>query len=134
MIGTVAHRQRHQSRWGLELSVRMVTVPRVKVKKQKKTLGISLGAPGSHIVGVLVLMEEEKTRQGERSQDKTVRGQSTHLEDLHFAGLGDGAHDLVAAVTVLAGAVDVVAMVGVPAEREREIFVHTASISKGRDR
>lgn len=51
-----------------------------------------------------------------------------HLEDLHFSCLGDGPDDLVLAVAVLAEAVDVVPVVRVPAEGEREALIHAATV------
>lgn len=69
---------------------------------------------------------KEPHRKGgrDRQTDQRRLGGVIYLEDLHLAGLGDGAHDLVAAVAVLAGAVDVVPVVRVAAESEREILVH----------
>lgn len=46
------------------------------------------------------------------------------LKDLHLAGLRDGSDDLGLPEPVLPEAVDVVAVVAVPAESQREALVH----------
>lgn len=55
---------------------------------------------------------------------------NNHLEYFHFSALRDGSHDFVFAEAVLPVTVDVVAMVAVAAERQREALIHP--IRRGR--
>ena len=53
----------------------------------------------------------------EKKKTKTKQRGKKHLEDFHFPALRDGSHNFVFAEAILAVTVNVVAVVGVAAER-----------------